>query len=96
MRFSWTGLNSGAFVGAANVLRSDAEFSSDERLGTVAVPDPVGPELCRLLRHDDIPLPALAVSAFLVTTDDGLKGLPAGLGPGHGGVCAADIVGMEE
>ena len=44
----------------------------------------------------DTPLPALAVSAFLVATDDGLKGLSAGLDTGRGGVCAADIVGVEE
>src|SRR5437660_3973572 len=87
---------SGASVGAAGVLRGDAEFSPDERLGTINGPDPVGPELCRLLWHHNIPLPAHAISAFLVATDDRLKGLPARLGAGHGGVCAADIVGVEE
>ena len=87
--------DSSTFVGAANFERGVAEFLPREPASAV-VPDPVGPELCRLLRHDDIPLPALAVSAFRVATDDGLEGLPAGLGTGRGGVCAADIVGMEE
>jgi hypothetical protein len=72
---------SGTIVATARVFRSGggAEFWPGERLGAIGVPDPVGPELCRLLLRDDIPLFACAVCTFFLATDDGLKGLLLGL-----------------
>src|SRR5580704_4667656 len=82
----------GTLAGAAAVFCPDAGFS--QRRGTT-VPDPGGPGLYRLLWHDDIPVPALAVSAFLVAADDGPEGLPAGLDTGRGGFPAADTDDVE-
>src|SRR5271169_957952 len=83
----------GTPVGAAIVFCNDGGFRG-ERPATDVL-DPVGLELRRLLRDDDIPLRALAVSALPVATDDGYEGLPAGPGTGRGGVRAADLDGVE-
>jgi hypothetical protein len=82
-------------VAAAGGVRGVGGFS---RRGPAAagVSYPAGPGLHRVLRHHDIPLPALPVSALFVAADDGLQGLPAWLGAGRGGVRAADVDGLEE
>ena len=45
-------------------------------------PDPDDTELHHLLRHDDVPLPARAISSFPVAAADGPERLPAGPGAG--------------
>src|SRR5260221_10725338 len=85
----------GAVVGAANIHRAVREFVRYRQPGSrVSVSDDIG--LHHLLRHDDIPVPARAVSAFPVAVADGPERLPAGPGAGCGGVCAGDMDGMEE
>ena len=54
-------------------------LSLSGRQPSLIVPDPDDPELHHLLRHDDIPVPALAVPAFPAAAADGPDVLPLGL-----------------
>src|SRR5258708_31791317 len=85
----------GAVAGAGAVQRRVCEFLP-RGLAGAGIPDTAGPGLHRVLRHHDIPLPALPVSTLVVAANDGLQGLPAGTGAGRGGVRAADVDGVEE
>jgi hypothetical protein len=95
MRFSWTGLILAPLLVPAMLSAALASSFQGDRPVLVFLLL-TGPGVHRVLRHHDIPLPALPVSTLFVATNDELQGLPAGTGAGRGGVRAADVVRLEK
>ena len=85
MRFGWTGLIlAPLLVPVAGDVQRAAEFLARGPAGAV-VSITAGSRLHRVIRHHDIPLPALPVSILFVAANDKSQGLPAGTGAGRGG-----------